>query len=190
MRFHDLLDGFADICEADIDSSLFDALVGSFFHSGQQIIINRIEGHCECAVDDLTVDLGAEINFHHVIVAQNCLVARVWSIMSSTVVDAASRRKGYSLCQPIRLHQSSVCLLNLLAYVNQFDTWFYYGLGHLPHLPMTLSRPSQIIDLIIAKLILISIFLLSGPFSVKITWMIHELALRIFVIICLELVQN
>ena len=61
VTLHHLLDGCTDITQPHIDSSLPDTRVGGILSSLQQLIIDGIEGYCECTIYDPPIDVGAEI---------------------------------------------------------------------------------------------------------------------------------
>jgi hypothetical protein len=46
--------------------------------------------HGPSTVDDPTVDVGTEVNLTDIVVLQNCFVARVGGVVSSTVIDGAT----------------------------------------------------------------------------------------------------
>mmetsp|Transcript_112515 Transcript_112515/g.195396 ORF Transcript_112515/g.195396 Transcript_112515/m.195396 type:complete len:294 (+) Transcript_112515:360-1241(+) len=67
MGLHRLLDCGPDVTQPDINASLTDPRVGGCLHSFLQGIINGIERHSPCTVNDSAIDLGPEINLAHIV---------------------------------------------------------------------------------------------------------------------------
>ena len=86
--FHGFLDRGADIAEADVDAGFANAGVGGFFDGGEELVVLVVEGHGEGGVDDATVHVHAEVDFHHVLVREDLLVAGVRGEVRGAVVQA------------------------------------------------------------------------------------------------------
>lgn len=78
------------------------AHIRCFSHGLEQLVVLGIERDRPCAVDDSTVDVRAEVDLAHVITLQNGIVAVVWSVMSSTVIQRAA-------CIIIKSNRSFAC---------------------------------------------------------------------------------
>lgn len=63
----------------------------------------------------LTVDVRAKVNFADIVVLKHCGVAGVGSVVSSTVVERATRGEGQSSIETIFLNQLPGAVLQLLT---------------------------------------------------------------------------
>ena len=71
--------------------SYLDTGVCRLLHCGQQIIISRIKGHCESAIDDPAIYVDTEVYFHDIARLQNdFLLTGIGSIMRNTIVERKS----------------------------------------------------------------------------------------------------
>ena len=87
---HHFLNIRTDLTQTRVDTSRFDTLIGSSFDSLKELIIHWVECDSKCAIDNITVYLCTKINFHYIIVLENCLVTWVWGVMCSAMVYAAT----------------------------------------------------------------------------------------------------
>lgn len=67
---HDLLDGLPDVTKPDVNAGGLDASVRGLLHSLQQLVVARVEGQREGAVDDAPVDVCAKIYLDYVVILQ------------------------------------------------------------------------------------------------------------------------
>jgi len=126
----------------------------------------------------MSIYLGSIIDFHHIVFTQNCIITWIWRIMSSTMINTATRWKSYTLSQSICLDKSFVWLFNSLADVDQFHARPHVGLGFLSDLSMAFSCLSKVVDFGGVKLVFVSVLSIGDSFGVEITRMIHPFALR------------
>ena len=62
VTLHDFLDGSADIAHANIDTGLLDTSIGSGLAGVDQVVVYRVKGQSEGAVDNATVDVYTKID--------------------------------------------------------------------------------------------------------------------------------
>lgn len=144
---HDFLDCLANVAESDINARRLDAFIRRLLDSLQEWIKHWVERDREGAIDNVTIDLRAEIDLHHVVVVQHGVVTGIGRIVSGTVVYAATSWEPNSLLYPIGLHESPIGVLDSFANVDQFHARLHVRLRHLPHLPVALSCLPQVIYL-------------------------------------------
>ena len=68
IRLHDFLYGLTQVTQSHVNASLLDTTVGGRLDRLQQLVILGIERNCESAIDDVSVDVCAKINFANVVV--------------------------------------------------------------------------------------------------------------------------
>jgi hypothetical protein len=178
VRLHHFLNGFTNVAESYIDTSLLDAFIGCLLHSQQQIVVDWIECHSESAVDNMSVDLSSKIDFHHIIILEHCLITRVGGVVSSAVVDTAASREGNTLLDSIRFNQPPVCVFYCFADVNKLHPRPNHFLGHFADLAVALSSFTQVIHLGRSEFVFFAILSLGCSHSVEVSWVVHPLSLR------------
>lgn len=96
VALHGLLDVAAELAQADVDAGLLDARVGGVLYGGQQVVVHGVEGNGEGAVDDLAVDVDANVDLHDVALLQDRLVAGVGAIVRGDVVEVQAGREAHA----------------------------------------------------------------------------------------------
>lgn len=147
MRLHDFLNSCTNIAESHIDSSSLNALLGRLFDSLEKRIEHGIKRHSKRTINNMPIDLRAKINLHDIVIFEDCVIARIWSVVSSAIVDAAAGREPNSLLDTISFDQSSICFFNAFADVDQFHARSHVGLSHLTNLTVALCCFSEVINL-------------------------------------------
>lgn len=84
---HDLLNLLSKFAEADINTSGLDTGIGGSFDSLFKSIELGIEAHGEGAINNVSVDVSAEIDLANVVVAEDSWIASIWRVMGSAVVE-------------------------------------------------------------------------------------------------------
>lgn len=90
VRLHHLLNCCTDVTQTHVDSSSLNAFIRGLFSRSQKVIINRIKRHSKGAINNVAIDLGSKIDLAHIIIIENSVVARVWSVMCCTFVDTTA----------------------------------------------------------------------------------------------------
>lgn len=173
MRFHYLLNGLAYVTKSHVDTSCLNTLISSFFHGSQQWIEHWVECHCKRAVYDMTVDLCAEIDFHHIVVIQDGIVSWIWCVVGGAVVDATPCWEADTLLDAVGLDKASVGLLYTLANINEFDSRSHVGLCHFSHLTVALSSFSEIVHFRCVEFVPITKLSPCCPHRVKVAGVVH-----------------
>lgn len=151
VRLHNLLNSTSYFTQPRVNSSLHQSCVSRVFHSLQQLIIGRIEGHSKRAVDYSTLYLRPEIYLTDIIISDNSVVPRIRSIVSSHVVQRTSCRKRNARLQPLLRSQFPIIVLKLFTDVNKPSAWFDDSLSEPPDLSLNLRCLSEILQLIFDK---------------------------------------
>ena len=146
MRFHHFLDGCTNITKPHIYTCRFDSFICCFFGSCEQRIKHGIESNSEGTINNMSIDLSTEVNFHNIIIAEHSVITWVRSVVSSTIVDTATCRKTNTLLEPIGFYKSLICFFNSLTNIDKFYSWSHVSLSHFSDLPMALSCFSEVID--------------------------------------------
>jgi hypothetical protein len=120
----------------------------------------------------------SEVNLAHIIFLKDSIVAKVWSVVSSHVVDAASSGKRNSRLELICLDQPSISILNVIANIHELTTWLDNCLGIFPDLPVHFCCPSQSIIVHGEHSFFISEFCISNSPSILIS-VLADLSQRI-----------
>jgi hypothetical protein len=133
--------------------------VGGSLWSREQIVVDRIGSHSESAVDDPSVDVDAKIHLQHVVILEeNFFTTRIWSPVSSDVVQAEPGWKRQSGLECVtRLDtlvtsESSDALFNLVCELAHGDTWFCNGLYILTDLAMDFGGFAIILEVFIVHI--------------------------------------
>mmetsp|Transcript_2358 Transcript_2358/g.7522 ORF Transcript_2358/g.7522 Transcript_2358/m.7522 type:complete len:403 (+) Transcript_2358:293-1501(+) len=153
IALHGLLNGFAHITQANIDPGRADTCVGGCLDCLKKCVELRIECHCECAVNDATVHLCAEIQLHHIVVLQDSVITGVRGVVSGHVIDTASSRESDARIEAILLDQLAVHGLDLFTHVDELHTRLDDGLRKLAGLAMRLSGVTDIFEVGVGELL-------------------------------------
>ncbi|WVY99853.1 hypothetical protein V8G54_025923 [Vigna mungo] len=74
IRFHDLLYSGTNVTKAHIDSSFLNTRISCFPRGFKQWIIHRVECHSKSTINYISINMGAKIQFHHIIILKYSLV--------------------------------------------------------------------------------------------------------------------
>ena len=77
MALHNLLYGSANVAQPYVDAGVADACVGGLLDGEEEVVVLVVEVDCEGAVDDVAVDLRAEVDLADVAVLEDGGVAVV-----------------------------------------------------------------------------------------------------------------
>ena len=128
VALHDFLDGGADVADAHVDAGVLryqlvfrpgairgregchlDACVGGILHRGQEVVVGRVKGHGEGAVEDPAVDVDAEVDGQDILLLKrNGLLARVGGVVRNLVVEAQTRGKAHARLEAISGLQAGI----------------------------------------------------------------------------------
>ena len=108
VALHDLLDGGADVRDADVDPGRRDAGVGRGARGVEERLVVVLEREGEGGVDDAAVDVRAEVDLDDVVLLQHDLVPRVGRVVRRAIVDAEAARKPHARDQTIAFRQAVV----------------------------------------------------------------------------------
>lgn len=139
VRLHSLLNYGSNISKSNIDSCFLQASVSSIFNCFKKLIISWIKSNSKGCIDNSSIDMSPKINFADIIISKYCIISRVWSIMSSTMVDGATCWKGNTRPKSIFWGQLPVVILELFANISQSSSRFYDSLSKSPNLPLDFS---------------------------------------------------
>ena len=103
-----------------------------------------MEGDRPGGIDDPSVDLGPEIDFHDVIVLKHGVVAAVGSVVRRDVIETASRGKGDSPLQSVFSYELSIEFLQAFAHVHELDSRSNERLGAMADLPVNLGGMTEL----------------------------------------------
>ena len=87
---HGFLDQTSKISQSDVYPSLSYSSVCGILDGFEQIVVGWIESYRECSVNNPTVDMGPEIDFHNIVFLKNSVVSRVGSVVGGAVVDGSA----------------------------------------------------------------------------------------------------
>lgn len=87
IALHGLLNVPTELAEANINPCLADTCIGCVLDGCEEIVVHRIEGHGEGAVDDPTIHMDADVDLHDIILLEYLLAACIWAVMSSNLVE-------------------------------------------------------------------------------------------------------
>jgi hypothetical protein len=90
----------------------------------------------------------AEINFHYIVVLQNCSVSKIRSPVSRTVVDAGTCRESNTRLNLVGFNQTSVGLFNFVTDVHDLPARSDVLLSMLSNLSVALSSFPEIVVVI------------------------------------------
>mmetsp|Transcript_4804 Transcript_4804/g.13864 ORF Transcript_4804/g.13864 Transcript_4804/m.13864 type:complete len:215 (+) Transcript_4804:2994-3638(+) len=122
---HHLLNGLADVAQANVDPGLPDPSVGRLLDRLQQSVVSGVVRHRPRTVDDAPIDLRSKVYFHHIVVLQHRLVPLVGRPVRCNMVQRAPCRKCNAGLEPVLLDQLPTTFLQLLAHIDQKNA----GLG-------------------------------------------------------------
>mmetsp|Transcript_16369 Transcript_16369/g.28631 ORF Transcript_16369/g.28631 Transcript_16369/m.28631 type:complete len:264 (-) Transcript_16369:382-1173(-) len=129
--FHGFLDQSTNFANAGINTTVLDSDIGGFLDSLQQRLKLGIECNRVCRINNMTVDMNAEIQLHDVVFSQHCRIPLVRRIMRGHMVQAASCWETDSRLESTRIHQRPCRLLQRFAHVKQFHTGLNDMLIHI-----------------------------------------------------------
>ena len=133
VALHDFLDGGADVADAHVDAGGLGvnrsaltlgtrvrgegrrwgvyphARVGGVLDCGQQVVVGRVKGHGEGAVEDPAVDVHAKVNSQDILLLQHDrLLARIGGVVGDLVVEAQSRGEAHARLEAISGLQAGI----------------------------------------------------------------------------------
>lgn len=119
--------------------------IRSIFDRCEKIVVDRVEGHSEGAIDDATVQMDAEVHLHDIFLLQNGFVTSIRGVMCCTMVDTKTRWKSHTsfdivaFVQTLVPSQSSYSILNAFGNLRQRLPWLYIALCPLSDLTVHLG---------------------------------------------------
>lgn len=164
-----------------------DTGVGGILDGLQQRVINRVECHSESTVHDAAIEMRTEINLHHISLVQDHLIARIGSVVCSTVVDAQTAREAHTTLEVITFLQTLVAcqgtyrIFNAFRNLGQGLTGLDVLLRILADLTVDLGTLAILLQEVIVHAIEITLLLVGGAVGV-IVQVFADLALGVLVI--------
>mmetsp|Transcript_9192 Transcript_9192/g.24099 ORF Transcript_9192/g.24099 Transcript_9192/m.24099 type:complete len:260 (+) Transcript_9192:574-1353(+) len=132
---HDLADAPTNLADECVRAGVPDALVGGFLHRCHELVMHRIEGECEGAIEDVTLDLDPEVQLGDVSGPEEPLrVAGVHRVVRGDLVEGEPGGEGPTPSEGIfrveAYQRARACL------------------HHLTDLEEVLSRPNPLLDML------------------------------------------
>ena len=118
VRLHCFLDSSSNLPQSCIYACFSDSSVSGILDCLKKLIIGRVEGHSESAIDDPAFNLGSEVNFAYIVIGKHSIVSRIRRVMSSDIVQGASSRKSDARLKAFFRSQLSIIVLELFANVD------------------------------------------------------------------------
>lgn len=164
VTLHGFLDGGADVADSHVDSGslprwisiweysvgervvYLDTTIRGILDCSQQIIVRRIKGHGESAVDNPAIDMHAKINSQDILMPQHdILLPRTRRIMRNLLIEAETSRKPHARLQTISSPKTSIvqecadAVLDSLSEIPEDRAWFGGLLHPCPGLTVDFS---------------------------------------------------
>jgi len=96
VRLHSLLNRCSYFWKSCINAGFSNTSIGCIFYSLQESIIHGIESNCESCVNYVSLDVCSKIYLANVIISNDSIVSRVWSVMSCDIIQWTTSWKSYS----------------------------------------------------------------------------------------------
>lgn len=168
VALHDFLDRCANIAHADVDAGFFDTSVGGGFAGFDEVVVDRIEGEGEGAVDDAAVDVHAEVDLHDILVVEDHLVACVGRVMRCAVVDAESGGETHAGYLSIAIFKALVAcqcahrVLDALSDLGQAHSRLDPLLSPLPYLAVDFGALAVVGEEVVVHAVEMALLLAGG----------------------------
>ena len=187
VALHGFLNGSANIAHSDIDAGFPNPSVRSVFGGSQKIVIEWVEGHGKRTVDNASVDVGAKVDLHHVVLLQDHLVTCVRGVVGSAVVDAQACGEPHAAFDVVSFFKAGMArqrpyaVLDPLGDFRQSLTRFDVSLCPLPHLPVDFGTLTILLQEIIVHPVEMALLLTGGP-EMVVVGVIAQLTLGVLAI--------
>ena len=153
VRLHHLLDGLADVAQADVDPRLLDPALRRLAHCVEERVVHVVEGLGERAVDDPAVDLRPEVEFDDVIFIDDRGIPAVGGPVRGDVVLRTAGGKRDPGFESARLDELPDRVFQRLAHVDEFHAGLHPVVDVLPHLPVHLrALPDLVVHVLLQAL--------------------------------------
>lgn len=160
VALHHFLDILTDVVHASIDASLFQSSIGGRLGSCEQVVVDWIGSHSECAVNNSAVDMNTEVDTQDIIILENNLFAsRIGSPVSGDIVQAESGWKshtafeGVSSLKTLVANEGSHAFLDLISKVAHRNTWLGDSLHILTNLTMDFGGLAIVVEILIIHIL-------------------------------------
>ena len=140
IRLHDFLNLLSKVAQAHVNTGGLDAGVRGSLDGLLETIELGIECHGERTIDDVSVDVGAEVDLANVVIGEHSWITGVWRVMGSAVIERAASWEGQTGAETIFFDESARTVLELLATSSKdmarvsqvIGKWLKMGAADLP----------------------------------------------------------
>ncbi len=86
VAFHSFLYLLSQLAKTHIDASFLHAGIGGILDGRQQVVVHGIECHCEGTVDNASIDVDANVDFHDIALLEHRLIAGIRTEVCRNVI--------------------------------------------------------------------------------------------------------